>query len=282
MISEYKERSVRSLLKVSSAGFSSCKVMAHRGNSHSAPENTVASVAESLEMNVDVCEFDVRCTKDGFVVLMHDETIDRTTNGGGKISDMTLSQARLFDAGSWKSDLYIGQMIPALGEVLDIVSTAGKEALIELKDDKAAGEVSRLIEVYSMKKTAIALSESADVHRQIKKTNDNIRRALLCTEFPLEAKSKALKIEWLVERAVDLDVEIVDLDYRFVCPDLIRHLHRVDKKVWVWTVNSPVIMKTLIGWGIDGITSDKPGVLKSVAGDGEVKFPEVKSNILAI
>ena len=253
--------------------------MAHRGNSRSAPENTIAAITESLELDVDVCEFDVRCTKDGYVVLMHDETIDRTTNGTGRIADMTLAEAKLLDTGFWKSDKYIGQTVPALDEVLGIVNAAGKDALIELKDDSAAGEVARLIEVYSMTRSAIALSSSADVHRRIAAINKNIRRALLCTEFPSHVNSSSAKINWLAERAAELDVEIVDLDYRFVCPELISRLHAIGKKVWVWTVNSPVIMKCLIDWGIDGITSDTPGVLKKVTESGEVEFPKVKTRI---
>lgn len=275
------DRSVGCALAHAVAKTASCKVMAHRGNSRTAPENTIASVIESLELDVDVCEFDVRCTKDGYVVLMHDETIDRTTNGTGRISDTTLPEAKLLDTGSWKSDKYIGQTVPALDEVLAVISDVGKEALIEIKDDSAAASVAQLIEKYSMTHSAVALTSSPQVHHQIKAINKNIRRALLCTEFPANVNSTAAKIKWLIEMATELDVEIVDLDYRFVCPELIGRLHAIGKKAWVWTVNSPVIMKCLIDWGIDGITSDTPAVLKKVAGSGEVTFPEVKSKISA-
>ena len=78
---------------------SNCKVISHRGFSHRAPENTLASVAASIAVGADACEFDVRTTADGRVVLMHDATVDRTTNGTGEISKMTLAVAQSLDAG---------------------------------------------------------------------------------------------------------------------------------------------------------------------------------------
>lgn len=94
---------------------------AHRRASSTHPENTRASILEAVKLGAQMIEFDVRLTKDNQLVLMHNETINRTTNGSGAVNDFTLPELKTFDAGSWKSDLFKGEKIPSLEEILDII-----------------------------------------------------------------------------------------------------------------------------------------------------------------
>lgn len=109
-------------------------VIAHRGFSGQAPENTLASFQKAVELGSDMIELDVRFSKDGQVVVIHDDTIDRTTNGRGKVADYTLKELKQFDAGSWFAPQFSGERIPTLKEVLELVK--GKVLVnIEIKDE---------------------------------------------------------------------------------------------------------------------------------------------------
>lgn len=96
-------------------------ICAHRGASETHPENTIAAFEEAIRLGAQMIEFDVRMTKDNELVVMHDETIDRTTNGTGYVHRLTLEEISAFDAGSWKSDFFTGEKVPTLKEVLEIM-----------------------------------------------------------------------------------------------------------------------------------------------------------------
>ncbi len=96
-------------------------ICAHRGAMDTHPENTVAAFREAVRLGVQMIEFDVRMTRDGKLVILHDETVDRTTNGHGAVKDKTLEEIKQLDAGSWKSTLYKGEHIPTLREALAVM-----------------------------------------------------------------------------------------------------------------------------------------------------------------
>ncbi len=93
-------------------------VVAHRGSVHLAPENTLAAIEKAIEQGADLIEIDIRQTRDGHLVLMHDATVDRTTDGSGRVADMTLAQIKRLDAGSWFHPRFAGERVPTLAEAL--------------------------------------------------------------------------------------------------------------------------------------------------------------------
>lgn len=111
-------------------------LVGHRGVRALYPENTMVSFKAALALKMDLIEFDVHFTKDGQIVVCHDGTIDRTTNGTGAICDMTLEEVKSYDAGSWKAEEFVGQRIPTLEEVLTLMANADYEVLlnVEIKD----------------------------------------------------------------------------------------------------------------------------------------------------
>lgn len=111
------------------------KIYAHRGSSGTHPENTVAAFTEAARLAIHGVEFDVHLTKDGELVVIHDETIDRTSNGTGYVKDMTLAELQAFDFGSWFSPDFKGQTIPNLREVLQLFTDTTHHVNIELKSD---------------------------------------------------------------------------------------------------------------------------------------------------
>ena len=111
------------------------QVFAHRGYSAKYPENTMAAFKAALKFNVDGIELDVHETKDGALVVIHDEKVNRTTNGKGYVKDYTLKQIKELDAGSWFNKNFKGEKIPTLKEVLQLVKPTGKIVNIELKSN---------------------------------------------------------------------------------------------------------------------------------------------------
>ena len=97
---------------------------AHRGGTEKTPENTLPAFEAALELCVDMIEFDLRVTADGHVVVMHDATVDRTTDGTGEIANLTLEQIKRLDAGSWHSLRFAGTLVPTLDEVLQIMPSS--------------------------------------------------------------------------------------------------------------------------------------------------------------
>lgn len=94
-------------------------IVCHRGACLSAPENTFASLAGAIELGAEVVEFDIRTSRDGVLYVIHDETVDRTTDGSGRVAEMTSTEIDLLDAGSWFGDNFVGQRVPRLSDFLD-------------------------------------------------------------------------------------------------------------------------------------------------------------------
>ncbi len=109
------------------------KILAHRGASAYAPENTMAAFKKAIEMNADGIELDVHLSKDGYIVIIHDERVDRTTDGKGEVKDFSLDELKKLDAGSWFSDEYKGEKIPTLEELLSLIKNTEIYLNIEIK-----------------------------------------------------------------------------------------------------------------------------------------------------
>jgi len=107
--------------------------IAHRGNSHQAPENTLVAYREAAEIGADLAECDVDITADGHVVLMHDRSVDRTTDGSGLVQELTLEQLKALDAGSWKAEAYAGETVPTLHELMSQHTDDGLQIVVEIK-----------------------------------------------------------------------------------------------------------------------------------------------------
>ena len=114
-------------------------ICAHRGASQTHPENTIAAFNEAVRLGAHMIEFDVRMTRDSKLVVIHDESVDRTTNGSGFVRELTLEEIKLLDVGSWKSNNFEGERIPTLSEVLNIIPQ-NIWLNIHLKGDRKLGE----------------------------------------------------------------------------------------------------------------------------------------------
>lgn len=163
------------------------KIFAHRGASGSCPENTIAAFKEAARLPVHGVEFDVHMTADGELVVIHDESIDRTSNGSGYVKNMSLAELKDYDFGSWFSSDFDGEPIPTLAEVLEVFHSTQHKLNIELKSDifPYEGMVEKVLDLIAVKQLESRIIISAFDHsaiRTVKRLNPQIETAALFME----------------------------------------------------------------------------------------------------
>lgn len=238
-------------------------IVAHRGYSAVAPENTLAAIREAVRAGATGCEFDVYACADGTVVLMHDKTVDRTTDGKGDVTKLTLQQLRRLDAGSWKDKQYAGERVPTLAEALRLLQDTKCQPVIEIKMEGISKKVVQAVRALDMTSRVAVIAFSPNVVREIRDIEPKITCAWLCGGFPTEisADSVTQQADWLQTQAQECSATILDLNFGMLSPGLTAELKRRDLGVWCWTVNEPVVMNQLQVWGVDSITTDRPDLL---------------------
>lgn len=224
-------------------------VIGHRGACGHEPENTLLSFKKAVDIGVDMIEFDVQKAKSGQLVVMHDATVNRTTNGVGSVVEMTFAQLRKLDAGK-------GQKIPTLQEVLDLVNHKIRVD-IEIKAAQAVHDVAEIIQDYIDTKgwsRSGFLVSSFDIS-DLEKFHEHMPEIELMVLFSHAPKN------WL-EIMKDLPASMLATSYKNVSQELIDLAHSHDIKIIVYTVNDPKDIIRMIKLGVDGICSDYPDRVK--------------------
>ena len=232
----------------------SVTVTAHRGASSVASENTLAAMAAAVDAGADLAELDVRLTRDGQVVLMHDRTIDRTTNGTGDLWDYSLSELREFDAGSWFSEEFAGERIPTLAEVIRFARER-LELNIEIKTSREeptiAAAVVEIIRSEECGDDCLITSFNREIVEEVKRIAPEIRAGLI---FGSDYPADVFDGEW----------EILSVNHQVVDSTFVTRAKARGKSVHVWTVDDREEMIRLIELGVDGIISNRPALVREV------------------
>jgi glycerophosphoryl diester phosphodiesterase len=233
------------------------KIIAHRGASAYAPENTMAAFEEAVKIKADYIELDVQMTRDGELVVIHDIVVDRTTRARGKVGEFTLAELKELDAGSWLRSEFEAELIPTLREVLD--EYYGKIGiLIEFKAPwlypGIEQKVASLLKEYPIEnlKEEEIMVQSFD-HQSMKK----FKR--LIPEIPvgiLVYKGNHLAYSKLKEFSTYADY--VNPRFDLVTLDLINQIHSNDMKILTWTLGDPADIDPFIKARVDGIITDYP------------------------
>jgi glycerophosphoryl diester phosphodiesterase len=244
-----------------------CLCIAHRGFSAAAPENTLAAVRKAVEAGADGCEFDVQLSRDGLPVLMHDATVDRTTNGKGKVGELLAAELQRLDAGSWKDPAFAGEPVPTLLDALRALAGAGRTAVIEVKDAAATAAVVEAVRQAGMVDASVVVSFHEEALADIRAREPRLRCGLLVGG--LRSGSVARRAERLAEQARACGAAILDLRYPVLSAKLVAELHRSGFQVWGWTVNDAAVVAVLARWGVDAITTDHPDVMRGQKREGE-------------
>lgn len=245
-------------------------VIAHRGESYDAPENTLAAVKLAWERGADAVEIDVHLTKNGQIVVIHDENTLRTAHTYGTVSSQTLEELRRLDVGAYKGKQWATEQIPTLGEVLDTVPT-GKQLFIEIKSD------ARILEALkSVLGNSSTSSEQVVLIGKDLKTMGAIKKDLPVYEVYWVCAMKDEKDmhagahpgEGLIARARQAGLDGLDIEAsKKVDADFIARVTSGGMKLYVWTVNDPVEARRFFEGGVDGIATDRAQWLKATLQD---------------
>jgi glycerophosphoryl diester phosphodiesterase len=236
------------------------RVIAHRGFSGAAPENTIAAVRAAIAVNADMVEIDVTLTSDGHVVVIHDETLDRTTNGSGEIFQFTLAELRELDAGSWFDPGFAGEPIPTLDDVLDEVEgriLLNVEIKSEAVDRGVVEKVAATIRKHGMINEVVISSFSPTALRQMRSEAPEIRTAVLYNKKFHQGRDA-------VDIVTDLGASVFNIKRQRLTRKMLQRCRQHDIPVGIYTVNKPRRMRSLVEKGVGAIFTDHPDRLLAV------------------
>ncbi len=232
------------------------RVVAHRGASGDAPENTLAAFRRALEMGVDAVELDVHLTRDGEPVVIHDHVLDRTTDGSGLVRDQTLAAVRHLDAGRWFGERFAGERVPTLAEALDLLRPV--RVIVEVKNGPIyyPGIAARVAaEVRAAGHDGVTVSSfDHPVLLELKPGAPELRTAVLFVGrlvnpvgVARDARADALHVHWA-----------------FLTPELVASAHAAGLCVEAWTVDDPAHMNLVLDVAPDGVMTNYPDRLRGV------------------
>jgi glycerophosphoryl diester phosphodiesterase len=232
-------------------------VIAHRGASGSAPENTMAAFRRAVELGAGFIETDLHLTRDARFVAIHDTTLDRTTNGHGAVREMTLAQLRELDAGKWFDRQFMDERIPTLEEILEFAKQRDVVFYLELKYDSAWGMHHALVGAlrgveYAARTTVISF-DGGQIEA-VRRLDPSIMTGLLVEVADGDP----------VQATIDVGGRQLCPRADLVTPELVERAHAKDLLVATWTVDQPEEMRRVIAAGVDGVMSNFPDRLRHV------------------
>ncbi|MCX5889707.1 MAG: glycerophosphodiester phosphodiesterase family protein [Deltaproteobacteria bacterium] len=215
-------------------------IIGHRGAPAEEPENTLRSFRRALDLGVAAVELDVQLTRDGRLAVIHDETLDRTTNGHGRVRDFTLAALKKLDAGQ-------GEPIPALEEVLELARGRAHLA-VELKQPEAVPALLEFFRQHRAFGAAMVISFWHLALKVLKEAEPRLETGALMVGCPANPAglAQAAKTSTLV------------LNYRYVDPDLVDTAHRRNIEVIVWNIDEPEILQRYLDMEVDAICTNRP------------------------
>ena len=238
-------------------------VIAHRGASGGAPENTLAAFQRAVELGAQFIETDLHLTRDARFVAIHDATLERTTNGRGAVQEASLAELRELDAGHWFDRQYMGERIPTLEEILNFSREHDVVFYLEIKFDSAWGMHHALVAaLQNAQNTArtVVISFDPSVLVALRRIDPSVMIGLLFEDAKTD----------VVKTAVDVGARQICPRSAMVTPELVAAAHGADLHVATWTVNKADEMRNMIAAGVDGIMTDFPDRLRAVLEDAKV------------
>uniref|UniRef100_A0A7J3QFV5 Glycerophosphodiester phosphodiesterase n=1 Tax=Ignisphaera aggregans TaxID=334771 RepID=A0A7J3QFV5_9CREN len=216
-------------------------LIAHRGASAYEPENTLAAFRKAIEMGADAIEFDVRFTRDGIPIIIHDEDLKRVAGIEERVCNLTLDKLK-------KIVIMGKEQVPTLDEVLS--EFRGKIAMfIEIKELIDEKYIVKLLNDYDVLDQSLVISFNYEYLKKIKELNSSIEIGLLTYIRPLP-----------IDQAVKLKAFAILPRYNLITPNIVKEIHSKKLKVYTWTVNDVSIALKIINYGVDGFATDDPAI----------------------
>jgi len=217
-------------------------IIGHRGAAALEPENTLISIERAMDIGVDAVEIDVHLSKDKELVVIHDATVDRTTNGTGPVSSYTVQEIKRLDAGK-------GEAIPLLQEVIDFIDRRVM-LIIELKEEGTERSVVDLIIRNNLFDKACVISFWHRLVTTVKKMDSRIKTGVLLVGSPVD-----------VCIATRASADALMMKYSFVDREFVEIAHKKGLKVFIWNIDDRNLLKPYVDMGVDAIGTNNPGVL---------------------
>ena len=250
--------------------------IAHRGASGPglAPENTLAACEKALQIGVDILEIDVHATRDGQIAVLHDATLDRTTNGTGLVADLLGEEVRQLDAGRWFSADFAGERVPLLEEVLDLARNQAL-VLIEIKADGIAERVLQVIEEANATERVVVQAFNPQTLQRFNLLAPTLPTALLVGQLP--TTPSRVRARRLVRQVLQVGANALAMWYAALTPPFLEEMRQRGIAVWAWTVDEDLAMRDLATMGVQGIITNRPDqldrVLDELVADGQLRPP---------
>ena len=239
------------------------EIIAHRGASYQAPENTRASALLAWEQNTDAVEIDVYLSKDNRIVVRHDKNTKRTSGVDLKVSEATSQELRKLDVGSWKDLKYAGEKVPFIEEIIETIPPK-KKLFVEIKCGPEIVPILTKTLVESGKiEQIVIIAFDLEVATQAKQAMPQVPVYwLLSTKKDNETKQQLPHDPKNLQIAQDRGLDGLDVHYAGVTPEFMQAVKQFGQKLYVWTVDDPVEAQRLVDLGVTGITTNRPGWLR--------------------
>lgn len=233
------------------------RLIGHRGAKESAPENTLASLREAARQGASWVEVDVMLTRDRQPVLIHDDTLDRTTSGHGPVPELTLEELRRLDAGSWFDGRFAGEQVPTLEEALAVIGELGLGLNLEIKpcpgQEEATAEVAlaTLARLWPAGRPLLISSFEVPCLEVAKALAPDLPRGYLIDEPPADWAATADRI----------GAATINVNQRRQTAESVAEYGAGGRPVLAYTVNDPALAMRLFDWGVSAVFTDAPGRL---------------------
>lgn len=233
-------------------------IIAHRGYSSAAPENTLAAIRLAGAARADLVEVDVRLTKDCVPVLLHDATLDRTTNGSGPLAEAALDAVKQLDAGSWFGPQFAKEPVPTLCEALKLAGE-DRPLLVEIKELAAALPSAEVVRSAGAVDRMVVQSFLPDAVTAFRRILPQVPAGFLISPGRADDPASPQWIAKVCAQASECGAAFAAVYHKAVTPRLVEYLFRRGLSVWAWTVDDPEEMRRLAEWGAAGIITNNPG-----------------------
>ena len=261
------------------------RVIAHRGDSRNYPENTLPAFESAVRMGIDVVETDIHLTKDGVLVIWHDPTLERNTDGSGRIEDHTLEELRRFDAGyTFTQDG--GRTFPFRGKGVRICTLAealehcpGQRFNIDLKTKcpEIVDEFIKVIREHDAVDRVVGASFHLSNLKRLRRLAPDFLTSVTTAEVvPLLFRQKTHTLPKAFKRKIIFQIPMAAGPVKVVTPAFVKAMHQRGAVVMVWTINDEETMRRLFEMGVDSVMTDDPALVIKVADEMNIRKDPLK------
>jgi glycerophosphoryl diester phosphodiesterase len=243
-------------------------IIGHRGASAVAPENTMAAFREAIAVGADGIEFDVRLTRDGVPVVIHDSTLRRTGGLSQRIADLTWSEVAKVDVGSWFSRSFANETVPSLAELFTLFESNNSTLYLEMKCDSAAeyaplaAACCELIDQRGLKERVVVECFQLPALKIVSELSSDIKTVALFE--PSISNPSVLSDQSIINKAVDVGAAALALHHRLARRSLIEKAKDLGLHIAVWTVDDPAWLERARTLGIDALITNDPAKFRNV------------------